>query len=90
MQSNPLWKSQHTQDGRLASVCLDLDKYNNLKETKQTNVFKMLVETKEWKEITIKGQAWYGTNENTDKNTAFEIRKRELGLNSRSDANKVY
>lgn len=47
MQSNPLWKSQHTQDGRLASVCLDLDKYNNLKETKQTNVFKMLVETKE-------------------------------------------
>ena len=42
MQSNPLWKSQQTYDRRLAPQ--NLDKYNNLKETTQTNVFKMLVE----------------------------------------------
>jgi len=49
MQSNPLWKSQQKQDRRLASVCLDPDKYNNLKEIKQTTVFKMLVATKKEK-----------------------------------------
>lgn len=47
-------KSQQTHDGRLAPR--NLDKYNNLKEITQKNVFKMLVETKEGKEITIKGQ----------------------------------
>lgn len=54
MQSNPLQKSQQTPKRRLAPQ--DLDKRNNLKETKKTKVFKMLIETKEGKEITMKGQ----------------------------------
>lgn len=42
-------------DKRLAPQ--ELDKQNNLKETKKTNIFKMLIETKKGKKITMKRQA---------------------------------
>lgn len=52
-------------DKRLAPQ--ELDKQNNLKETKKTNIFKMLIETKKGKKITMKRQAWNGTKLNMDK-----------------------